>query len=330
MATEEIGGTVPLLDVTNGKGECLAHTNQRKDHAHSHTGVILAFTASGLVSVSFVVSKLVPTVHPFEVVGIRMLLMSICVMPLMLYKNVAFLGSKGITYPWLIVSSLAGSLLVISTFVAINLLPAGNAVVIFSIHPISTAFLSWCILTDSVKWSDFVFGLVSIVGIVAITKPDFLFGHSSYNNTGRSLVGTCVALTAALLTSLLCVGIRKLENRMHTLAVLFYISVSGIVITVTPLYFMDAFSLPASLNEWMYVGVVVICGMLGQVCMITSLQLEKAIYVAIIRTMDIVFAYILEYIWLGNQPEWTGIGGAVLVIISTMSIMGQKIYAEKT
>ncbi|XP_006820228.1 solute carrier family 35 member G1-like [Saccoglossus kowalevskii] len=334
MAIEGSQHAVSSFDTENENTECPLQIKQKKHPSYlcSHSGLILAFFASGLFSVSNVCVKLVTTVHPFEVVLIRLLFALAYVIPVMLYKNVDFCEFRDIQYIWFIVSCVSLSAGFVCLFIAISMIPVGNVVVLYSIRPIITAFMSCCCLSESVTWLDFVLGFVSIVGIAAITKPEFIFGNLSFNESmtsGHYVLGNCMAIVVALFSSLAFVSMRKLGKKVSVLAIIFYTSLCGVVITSIPLYIMNRFSLPSSLSEWQYVVVTVLSSLLAELVFLKSLQNEKATFVAIIRTMDIVFSCILEYICLGHQPDWTDIGGAVLIIISSIGIMIQKMYVGK-
>ncbi|XP_006820229.1 solute carrier family 35 member G1-like [Saccoglossus kowalevskii] len=328
-----IGGrqhTVSSFDTENENTECPSQIIQKKHPSYlcTHSGMLLAFTASGLFSMSYVCAKLVTTVHPFEVPLIRFTFALAYVIPLMLYKNVDFCEFRDIQYIWFILSCVSISAGFVCSFIAISMIPVGNVVVLNSIRPITTAFMSCCCLSESVTWLDFVLGFVSILGIAAITKPEFIFGNLLYNESrtsGHYVLGNCTAIAVALFSSLAFVSMRKLGKKVNVLTIIFYSSLCGVVITSIPLYIMNRFSLPSSLIELQYVVVTVLCSLLAQLVFLKSLQNEKATVVAIIRTMDIVFSCILEYICLGHQPDWTDIGGAVLIIISSIGVMIQKI-----
>nr|XP_006825586.1 PREDICTED: solute carrier family 35 member G1-like [Saccoglossus kowalevskii] len=144
-----------------------------------------------------------------------------------------------------------------------------------------------------------------------------------------SLIGAGVALIEALLASMVFVSSRKIGKEMNFLAILFYYSICGIVTTLSLLYILDAFSLPASLNEGIFLGLVGFFGFVGQLFLTSSLQCEKAVNVAIVRTMDIVFSYVLQYMWLGQKSEWSALGGAILVMISSAGIVIRQTYYGK-
>lgn len=55
----------------------------------------------------------------------------------------------------------------------------------------------------------------------------------------------------------------------------------------------------------------------GQIFITKAVQVEKAGPVAIMKTMDVVFAFIFQIAFFNNMPTWWTVGGALCVVAST-------------
>jgi drug/metabolite transporter (DMT)-like permease len=88
--------------------------------------------------------------------------------------------------------------------------------------------------------------------------------------------------------------------------------------------------------ELKYLGLDILFGCLGGICAVyghvllnLSLQHEDATKVSIVRTVDVVFSFILQFIILNIQADWISIVGALLILMSTFVILFYKIILEK-
>ena len=59
----------------------------------------------------------------------------------------------------------------------------------------------------------------------------------------------------------------------------------------------------------------------GQCLLCKSLSTEKASTVALVRTFDIVLAFVFQLIFLDHQPNIYGIAGAILVSMCNIVIL---------
>ncbi|XP_002733472.1 solute carrier family 35 member G1-like [Saccoglossus kowalevskii] len=332
----EVMSSAPLL-TENGENKNQVVRKKRRCSAisSSHIGMVFAFISCMFFAGSFTGAKMVTTVHPLEITFVRMVIQNACVTPIMLCKNISFRGENAYQYRWLISRGVTGCLSVTCVFIAVHLMPVGDAVVIFFTNPIYTAFLSCMCLKESIKVIDFLLALISVIGVMVILKPQFLFSGSSQNTTltevesSESLLGALFAFFGALFAAMVFVSSRKLGKKVSYLTIIFYYSVCGIITTSTLLFILDKYSLPQTPHDWFFIVFVGLCGVGGQILLTKALQYEKAVYVSIIRTMDIVFAYIFQYLWYGSKPDWVAMLGAILVTISSVGIALKRWYYAK-
>jgi len=58
-------------------------------------------------------------------------------------------------------------------------------------------------------------------------------------------------------------------------------------------------------------------GVLGSMCLNRGLQMENAAPAALMRNIDIVFAFVFDVVCFGEQPHPLTVVGAVIVCLST-------------
>jgi len=87
--------------------------------------------------------------------------------------------------------------------------------------------------------------------------------------------------------------------------------------------------LPSLMLQVVYSILAGFCGTISQVTLNLALNYEDAGKISIIRSSDVFFTYLFQFIWLGISTNvFSGIGAA-LIIFGTVMIMAQKILDKK-
>ena len=60
-----------------------------------------------------------------------------------------------------------------------------------------------------------------------------------------------------------------------------------------------------------------LCGVFGSLCLNRGLQLEKAAPAALMRNVDILLAFLFDYVVFGHAPRILTLLGGLLVVLST-------------
>ena len=153
------------------------------------------------------------------------------------------------------------------------------------------------------------------------------------------LIGVAFALVGALGSAAIHVIIKKLcKNKVHYSVSTIYGSYLGL-----PASFILSLALILTGSshknfhcEAQYLGIDILFGCLGGLCAVfghvllnLSLQHEDATKVSIVRTADVVFSFVLQFMILNIQEDWISIIGAVMIVMSTFTILLYKIIEEK-
>ena len=70
---------------------------------------------------------------------------------------------------------------------------------------------------------------------------------------------------------------------------------------------------------WLLVGLVGLMGIIGHFSLTRSLRLIPPTTVAVLRSLEIVLAYIVQAVVMGEVPDWLSITGSGLVMVSVVA-----------
>ena len=170
------------------------------------------------------------------------------------------------------------------------------------------------------------------MGLLCLTRPAIIFGKYGqiWQGNNSLIIGTSLAVASAFLTSSNLVFIKKLTNKsIHFSVIVFYYSMIGLCVSI--IISVILFALGVSHQNWHLskqfllkdIGIGVLAGMvnfLGHVCFTLAIRSETANRIGLLRTLDIVAAFLLEYAVLKLVPHWIGVIGASLILAGVLVI----------
>ena len=242
---------------------------------------------------------------------------------------------------------LAGTCQILFVFLALERIPVGDATVIQFTAPVFTMTFSFLLLGVSCTLFDTFCGCVSFIGVVIMTKPSVFFGSSlkeekeypsnlnpdedSKNSDEQDyLVGISFALLSSIFVSIFYVLNKISGQKLDLTLTILYPSLIGIIAApIVALILGESLSIQF---HWTNVSVILLVGLLSFVHLLfvaEALQLEDAGPASLVRNADIVYAFILQFFFLGVHPEWTTLLGTGLIIVSTAMIALRRISESK-
>ncbi|XP_056385435.1 solute carrier family 35 member G1 [Hyla sarda] len=292
-------------------------------------GLGLCFTVLSALffSSSNVLVKKIDDMHSVEISAIRCVFQMLFVLPGLIYYKLGFLGPKNQRI-FLFLRGLLGSTAMILQYYAVQSMPLADATVITFSSPAFTCIFACIFLKEKCTVWDIVFMLFTITGVVLIARPPFLFGsHDSLDEEySNHMKGTIAAVASAVGASLTIVVLRKMGKSVHYLLSIWYYAIIGLIECVIALFVIGAWSLPqCGLDRWLLVFIGIL-GLGGQTFLVKALQIEKAGPVSVMRTMDVVFAFIFQTLFLHRTPSWLTIGGALCIVAGTAGTVIVKWY----
>lgn len=202
-----------------------------------------------------------------------------------------------------------------------------DATVITFSSPVFTSIFACIFLKEKYSLWDALFTVFTITGVILIVRPPFLFGASAVgrgDSYSLHLKGTIAAVTHAVFAALTLVILRKMGKSVDYFLSIWYYVILGLLESIIVLFIIGEWSLPYCGLDRLFLILIGLFGLGGQVFLTKAIQIEKAGPVAIMKTMDVVFAFIFQIIFFNDVPTWWTVGGALCVIASSTGAAVRK------
>ncbi|KAI8047156.1 uncharacterized protein B0P05DRAFT_592803 [Gilbertella persicaria] len=231
---------------------------------------------------------------------------------------------------WLLLRGLAGTIGLCLFFYSITQLPLADATVVFFLGPAFTAILASVVLGEAFSVFDGLCSIACMVGVVLVSKPQFLFGGEQDHAIPewRRLFAVFCALLGAVMSAVAYVTVRKIGRGAHFLVhVVYFGLVSGIVSPVG----MFLFQTPKMPQGWYEYAILLLVGLtafVGQCFLNQGLQMAPAGPGTLMRMNDVVFAFLFGIFILHEYPDAYSISGAAIIVCMTSAMGIHKIYSH--
>jgi drug/metabolite transporter (DMT)-like permease len=298
--------------------------------------------------------------HPFQVIFARMSITALLSTLYMWYTNVPDfpLGAPAVR-GWLILRALAGffglfclyckkyhvspkSLFKILMYVildSVHYLPLAEATVFRFLVPIITAWACSIFLGQIFSRTEFLAGVIALLGVVIIAHPAAIFGRVDDDielphqpnkidevSAGQRLLAIFVSVIGVLGASAAYTLIRVIGSRAHALISVNYFALISTFGSAGALLVLPdmSFVMPHGAREWLLLSLLGVLGFVLQFLLTAGLQLDRTSKATSMLYTGILFALAFDWAIWGVFPGfWSCIGGAV-VIASTLWSALQK------
>ncbi len=230
-----------------------------------------------------------------------------------------WLRARGVS-PWgnrrglLLVRGVVGFGALSAFFFALTRLPLADATVIQYTNPVFTAALAAVFLGEAIRGRDVGLILLSLAGVVLMTRPGFLFGGLEER---LDPLAVAVALAGAVLSAGAYVTVRKLSRTEDPVVIVFWFA---LVATAGSIPFTAANGLMPTRWEWLALLAIGVLTQLGQVALTRGLKEERAGRAMAVAYMQIVFAAVWGALFFAEIPDAWGLTGALLIVAGTAGI----------
>ncbi|CAG7833424.1 unnamed protein product [Allacma fusca] len=216
------------------------------------------------------------------------------------WKNVVGLLARGI---------LGGSSVILRYF-AVEHMTIGDASVISYSSPVLVTILAHFFLGEKTGLVPILTAVFTLCGVVVITQPPMLTGKEGFDHD--TLIGTGFAVGSLVCSACMTIITRKIREVQFALMLVVF-GIIGMIQAFVISRFSNGFTWPTETYDSMMLFGVAGLSFLGQMSIILALKFEQAGPVSLIRTCDVVFGFILQFIVLGVKPNtWSAIGGSVV------------------
>jgi len=223
-------------------------------------------------------------------------------------------------------------------FFSIKALPLGDAITLFSLYPIHTLVLAYFFLGEPIQLYHVLATIASVVGATLIAGPTFLVSKDETKDTNVEYnpFGYVTAFIGSFFGAFVITLIRKAGTLgVSALQLLFSWAVFGVIFSLVFRYILfdkieGEWITPQSQETWFYIFGMCTIGSVAHFLLNYAGRMSPAGLASIVRSSDVLFAYVGEVWVFGVVPTWTTILGVIFVLSSLIYIAVQKWYDEKT
>lgn len=199
-------------------------------------------------------------------------------------------------------------------FFALTRLPLADATVIQYTNPVFTAVLAAVFLSERIARRDVGLVLLSLAGVVLMTRPGFLFGGLEQR---LDPVAVGIALAGAVLSGGAYVTVRELGRTEDPVVIVFWFALVATAGSVPATAVQGLMPTP---TEWLVLVAIGVLTQIAQVFLTRGLREERAGRAMAVGYMQIVFAAVWGALFFAEYPDVWGLTGALLIVIGTAGI----------
>jgi drug/metabolite transporter (DMT)-like permease len=251
-----------------------------------------------------------------QIVFVRAVVTLVLSLALLLHARVRVWGEH---HRLLVLRGLLGFGALSAFYYSLVHLPLAEATVIQYTNPVLTALLAALLLRERMGRAEIACLLLSMLGVMIIARPGFLFGAAGAAIETRLVL---IALAGALCSAGAYTTVRRIGAREHPLVVVFYfplVTVPAVLPFVLPVWLWPT---PA---EWLALLGVGISTQIAQVNMTKGLQLEPAGRATAVGYLQIVFAAAWGALFFADLPDRWTVTGALLILGSTLLLARRRV-----
>ena len=224
--------------------------------------------------------------------------------------------------------AISGTIALSSVFTAYRLMPLSDASTIHFASPVFVTIFAYFILHEPFRVIQVLTGILTIIGVTIISKPEFIFGSETEVIHEHRLEGTILAVVAAVTAAFALISIRRLKSTPAAVVV-FWFAFSLLISGCTILFVLKQWVWPTGLFTWSLLVVVGLLGIGDQYFLTIALHYESAGPVSVARTFNIVLSFLWEALMLSEAIEWTSVVGALIVSSCVLVLATDKWWSEK-
>jgi drug/metabolite transporter (DMT)-like permease len=339
-----------------------------KNFVFNEKGIFISILSALTVALGGIFYKRAKTLSGSDNSILRYVFQIITMFIILKWKKISIFGPRGQRL-LLCARAFFGIFAVIATNFAIKYIDPSDNIALSHSNIIITAILARIFLKEKFNLSHLISLLLTIGGVILIAKPSFLFPKSvqyqetlnvtenenfTFNNQTKvckigenreiesglsQLIGVSFALLGAIGSAAIHIIIKKLcKNKVYFAVNTIYGTYLGLPTAFTlSLVLILTGSSHKDINcELEYLALDLVFGCLGGILAVVghvllniSLQHEDATKVSIVRTVDVVFSFVFQFIILNIKPDWISIVGALMILLSTFVVLFYKIIKQK-
>lgn len=223
-----------------------------------------------------------------------------------------------------LVRSIAGCAAMFIGFMALGMIPLANATVIGYASPLLTVVFAALFLKEQVRAYRWTAVLVGLGGVVIIVAPGFVapaVTPQAEDNAFTLMLGSGLALVAALFTAVAMIQVRRLTQTESTGAIVLFFSA-----------FSALFGLATVPFGWVWPDFTLACllfgigilGGIGQILLTQSYRFADASLIAPFEYTTLIWAIGIGWLYFGDLPDEFILTGSLIVVASGVFLIWRE------
>jgi len=320
--------------------------------------VYLGFCCAVLAGLCFtssnVMVKYVPEVSSWQLLFVRCSMQLVTMLPLMFLSGQNIMGTPDLATRWRVVAQgILGGFLLLSIFEAVSRMPLGDCTAIFFSSPAFTMVLSFIILKDHCGFLRVLIAAILLTGVLILSRPPALFpspqlpfhnvslNYLKWNSTqpwtdsdhleleelgSYNLAGILCSMAVPLLSAWIVIITRQAKH-VHYSILVFWFAIGGQVVAIIGVFALDSKPLfhGWGSREWVISFMVALVGIMGSILMTKAVCWVTPSKVMVVRSFEVVAAYVLQVTVFDVPSHWTDILGTGAIIAAVLG-MGLEDY----
>lgn len=191
---------------------------------------------------------------------------------------------------------------------------------------------SWIFLGEPCHRIQIVTFICAFVGVLLVTRPPFIFGaqEGMKFTAMQNITGSLLALLGAISMSFVFIWMRKLKKTSVSVIVIWFaytcVLLGALMILILKVILNEDIGFASTFKEYFWCTFNGVCGVAVQFLLTWALKLEEAGAVSLVRTFDIVIAFLLQVAFLEQKIATTSILGALVISLSVGAFCIKKLY----
>ncbi|UWQ07960.1 DMT family transporter [Aliiroseovarius crassostreae] len=205
-------------------------------------------------------------------------------------------------HPWLILLRALSSVIAMgSAFYAFTVLPLAEVYALLFATPLLITALSALLLGEPVRLQRWAAVLVGLVGVIVVLRP----------GVTEISTGHIAALTAACMSALGSIIMRRIGGQERTAVMILYPMLSSILFMGAALPFVYV---PMGLSDLGLSASVGLMSVVAQFCLIAAYRAAPAAVVAPTQYSQILWATVFGAVFFAEFPDiWVGVGASIVI-----------------
>jgi len=321
-----------------------------------YLGFCCAILAGLCFTSSNVMVKYIPEVNSWQLLFVRCVAQLITMVPIMYFGKHNIFGTPDLGTRWRIAAQgVLGGFLLLAIFEAVGRMPLGDCTAIFFSSPAFTMILSCIILKDHCGVWRCLVAITLLTGVMILSRPPALFpalpqsspaNHSAHHHNhseehddhdhgeagegGYELIGILSALAVPTLSAWIVIITRQAKH-VHYSVLVFWFGVGGLVVSLIGIFAIDTEPMFENwdMREWILSFMVALVGILGSILMTKAVCWVTPSKVMVVRSFEVVAAYILQVTVFDVPTHWTDLAGTMCVISAVIGMGVEDCLMER-